>query len=67
VSDQQPEATPEPETDLQYDLAHEASSATTQESPHKHEHAEPVVTTTPEYDGDYSYDMAHDIPPSRKD
>jgi hypothetical protein len=62
VSDQQPGAIPEAGTDLEYDLAHEASGVTTPVSPHNREHPEAVVTATPEYDGDYSYDLAHDVP-----
>jgi hypothetical protein len=61
VSDQEPDAITE--TDLEYDLAHEASGVTTPASPHNPQ--EPVVTATPEYDGDYSYDLAHDVPRSQ--
>ena len=46
MSDDRP--VPEPDTDLEYDLAHEASAVTEQSPRH--------------YDGDYSYDLAHDIP-----
>jgi hypothetical protein len=56
VTDQQPEP------DLEYDLAHEASEVSTPLNPHRD--PEPVATETPEYDGDYSYDLAHDVPRS---
>jgi hypothetical protein len=58
MSDDRP--VPEPDTDLEYDLAHEASAVTEQSRDH---HDGPVISTsTPDYDGDYSYDLAHDIP-----
>jgi hypothetical protein len=59
--DDQPGAGPEPSEDLEYDLAHEATSGG---APEKRDQQPPrgVGTATPDYDGDYSYDSAHDIP-----
>jgi hypothetical protein len=64
VSDDRP--VPEPDTDLEYDLAHEASTVIDH---HDDRRDAPVVSTsTHDYDGDYSYDLAHDIPmPERPD
>src|SRR4030095_9136589 len=64
VSDDRP--VPEPDTDLEYDLAHEASTVSDN---HDDRRDAPVVSTsTPDYDGDYSYDLAHVIPmPERPD
>jgi hypothetical protein len=59
MSDDRP--VPEPDTDLEYDLAHEAMSAVTEHRP-DHDDGPAISTSTPDYDGDYSYDLAHDIP-----
>ncbi len=51
---------PGPETDLEYDLAHEAHGLSApDEGPAEH-----VVVTSPlaDADGDYGYDLAHDMP-----
>ncbi len=53
--------TAQPETDLEYDLAHEWAAD-------PHAAAAPpavivqVVTETDDRGGDYGYDMAHDVP-----
>jgi hypothetical protein len=64
VSDPERRATPEESsgTDLEYDLAHEASDDDMTADPTDHEQQVTVITSTFGYDGDYSYDMAHDIP-----
>jgi hypothetical protein len=62
VSEQEPEVVAALGSDLEYDLAHEASGeAGSPQNPER----EAVVTATPDYDGDYSYDLAHDVPPSK--
>lgn len=57
---------PEPNSDLEYDLAHEVADhagpdATTpagqQGNPEVY-----VATETEGFDGDYGYDLAHDVP-----
>ncbi len=58
MSDQQPDGN----TDLEYDLAHEATAVNAPAGTHRQEEREAVPTATPEYDGDYSYDLAHDVP-----
>lgn len=54
----------EPDTDLEYDLAHDTSGQTPPVGPvESAEELVTVVTDTPLYDGgDYSYDLAHDVP-----
>lgn len=49
------------DSDLEYDLAHEAPAQATPE-PSAAELVY-VATQTEDYDGDYGYDLAHDIPP----
>jgi hypothetical protein len=74
MSDPEPSPVIGPATDLEYDLAHEATgpdaghpdSTVHLDSTVRPEgmgSREAVVTATPGYDGgDYSYDLAHDIP-----
>jgi len=49
-------------TDLEYDLAHEASYNGMTARAENEGQPVTVATDTPGYDGDYSYDLAHDIP-----
>lgn len=54
----------DPESDLEYDLAHDAFG---QSADQRAVGAPPppdvvVRTVTPEYDGDFGYDQAHDVP-----
>jgi hypothetical protein len=60
MTDDQPGAGPEPDEDLEYDLAHEAMGSSGGGNQAQRP-LRPVVTATPDYDGDYSYDSAHDI------
>jgi len=57
---------PEPISDLEYDLAHEAgiSDSGGTASPTEQENGPMVyvATETTGYDGDYGYDLAHDVP-----
>jgi hypothetical protein len=62
MSDGEPDPVVGPGTDLEYDLAHEATGPDTAVHPEAAKSREAVVTATPDYDGDYSYDLAHDIP-----
>jgi hypothetical protein len=62
MSDGEPDPVVGPGTDLEYDLAHEATGPDIAGHPEAATSREPVVTATPDYDGDYSYDLAHDIP-----
>ncbi len=58
-----PDPSPEPQGDLEYDLAHEAireaMAAGTSEHRPPADIAPPFVPAAA--DGDYSYDMAHDV------
>jgi hypothetical protein len=51
----------EPESDLEYDLAHEWIAGPDRQAPPQ---GQPVyvATETDDHDGDYGYDMAHDVP-----
>ena len=57
-----PDRTGRPAGDLEYDLAHEASTDEVTAGPADTAQQITIVTGTPAYDGDYSYDLAHDIP-----
>ena len=54
----------ESESDLEYDLAHDASGVPAVEPPRDEESRIVVATETPGYAGDYSYDLSHDVPRS---
>jgi len=65
MTDPNRHAQPAPEecSDLEYDLAHEAVTATGGSIPTTTRPPEPTyVATESDYDGDYGYDLAHDIP-----
>ncbi len=64
MSDYQPkpDRPRQPAGDLEYDLAHEASTDDVAAGLADTEQQVTIVTRTAEYDGDYSYDLAHDIP-----
>jgi hypothetical protein len=51
----------EPESDLEYDLAHEWTAEPDRQTPGQ---GQPVyvATETDDRDGDYGYDLAHDVP-----
>ena len=53
--------TAQPETDLEYDLAHEWAADPHAAAPH-HALMVQVVTETDDRGGDSGYDMAHDVP-----
>ena len=57
-----PDRPRQPAGDLEYDLAHEASTDEVTAGPADTAQQVTIVTGTPAYDGDYSYDLAHDIP-----
>ncbi len=53
---------PEECSDLEYDLAHEATTAAGSSQPTRPARPTYVATQTADYDGDYGYDLAHDVP-----
>ena len=59
-------ASPEPASDLEYDLAHESAAEGGADRPARagrQDHPEVYVATeTAGFDGDYGYDLAHDVP-----
>ena len=61
MTDQQ-DPHPQSGADLEYDLAHEATSGSGNAGPEHAEQHVSVATSTPDYDGDLSYDLAHDVP-----
>ena len=64
MTDQQSSVVPHHRSgaDLEYDLAHEETTATGSAGPDLVEQRVSVATSTPDYDGDLSYDLAHDVP-----
>jgi hypothetical protein len=55
-------ADPQPETDLEYDLAHEWIAGPLHPRPARETPSVYVATQAADRDGDYGYDMAHDVP-----
>lgn len=53
---------PQPEADLEYDLAHEWTRGLDDASAARGQPSVYVATETLDQDGDYGYDMAHDVP-----
>jgi hypothetical protein len=62
MTQQQPSGFTERGTDLEYDLAHDASGLALPAPALEEKHGYAVPTATPNYDGDFSYDLVHDIP-----
>lgn len=54
---------PQPETDLEYDLAHEWDAGPLHPEARRVNPSVYVATETADRDGDYGYDLAHDVPP----
>jgi hypothetical protein len=53
---------PQPEADLEYDLAHEWTTSPDHADAARVQSRVYVATETVDQGGDYGYDMAHDVP-----
>lgn len=60
-ADDRPAQGLEPESDLEYDLAHEWTAGPARQAPAPGQSVY-VATETDDHDGDYGYDLAHDVP-----